>query len=78
MIEQFNDDQELIKYIPNDCRPSTVTREFLLSLLFNIRRDKYLSMYEKYKKAKINSGKVFEINKDNSFVQELNNYITAQ
>lgn len=81
IIEQFTNDNELIKYIPNNCNPSTITREFLLSLLFNIRREKYLSLYNAYKQKKIEQsttyGKVYEIGIKSSFANELNNYITT-
>ena len=52
IIAQFTGDEELSKYIPDQCNSSTVTRSFLLSLLFNIRRDKYLELYNKYKQKK--------------------------
>lgn len=81
LIEQFNNDEELGKYIPDNCRPSTITRSFILSLLFNVRREKYLSLYETYKKVKIEqsttNGKVYEVNINGTFAKELNDYISV-
>ena len=80
IITQFNGDNELKEYIPDGCNPSTVTRSFLLSLLFNVKRNKYLSLYNKYKKIKIEqstSGKIYEINAQSEFADEINNYIFA-
>lgn len=81
IIQKFTGDDELGKYIPNNCNPNTVTRSFLLSLLFNISRNKYLDLYNSYKKKKIeqstNSGKIYEIDVNSSFANELNNYITT-
>ena len=48
IIEQFNGDAELCKYLPDKVNKSTITREFLLSLLFNVRKDKYLHLYTMY------------------------------
>ena len=81
IIEQFKDDYDLKDYIPDGCNPSTVTREFLLSLLFNVKRDKYLALYNTYKSKKIEqfttSGKIYEIDANSSFSSELNKYITV-
>ena len=53
----------------------------LLSLLLNIKRNKYLELYNKYKQKKFetstNSGKVYEVIVGNSFANELNNYIST-
>ena len=81
IIEQFNNDNDLKDYIPDECNPTTVTREFLLSLLFNIKREKYLALYNAYKRKKIEqsttSGKIYEIDANSSFASQLNRYITA-
>lgn len=79
IIAQFTGDDELQKYVPTPCNPSTVTRSFLLSLLFNVKRNKYLELYNKYKQKKIenstSSGKIYEVIVGSSFAAELNNYI---
>ena len=81
IIEQFNNDNDLKDYIPDECNPSTVTREFLLSLLFNIKREKYLALYNTYKRKKIEqsttAGKIYEIDANSSFASQLNRYITT-
>ena len=81
IIKQFTGDKELGMYIPDNCNPTTVTRSFLLSLLFNIKREKYLFLYNAYKKKKLEqstfSGKVYEIDVENIFANEINNYVTA-
>ena len=81
IIESFTDDYDLKDYIPDRYNPSTVIREFLLSLLFNVKRDKYLTLYNTYKRKKIEqsttSGKIYEIDANSSFASELNKYITV-
>lgn len=66
IIEQFTNDYELSKYLPDSVNRSTITRSFLLSLLYNIRKDKYLYLYNIYKRQKASksyfNGKVYEIN----------------
>ena len=81
IIEQFNKDNDLKDYIQDECNPSTVTREFLLSLLFNIKKEKYLTLYNAYKSKKIEqsttAGKIYEIDANSSFASQLNRYITT-
>jgi len=51
----------------------------MLSLLFNVRRNKYLDLYEKYKNAKLEqstSGKIYHIDINDEFAKRLNNYTT--
>ena len=79
LITQFNNDEELSKYIPDNCNSSTVKRDFMLSLLFNVRRNKYLALYEKCKSAKLEqstSGKIYHIDINDEFAKRLNNYTT--
>ena len=58
--------------------PSSVTRDFLLALLFNVRRDKYISLYNTYKEKKkqssTTSGKIYRIKIEKSFMEQMNNY----
>ena len=78
IAKQFIGDNELQEYIPDNCNPSTVTRSFLLSLLFNVKRNKYLNLYDKYKKIKVEQSTTGnEINANSEFANELNNYISA-
>jgi hypothetical protein len=81
IIKEFTNDEELQKYVPTPCNPSTVTRSFLLSLMFNVKRNKYLELYNKYKQKEIdnstNCGKIYEVIVGSSFANELNNYIST-
>lgn len=78
IINQFNNDEELAKYLPNQINKSTVTRSFLLALLFNVRRDKYLLLYKNYKEKKkqisTTSGKLYEVSISLSFAEKIQNY----
>ena len=49
---RFTGYNELKDYIPDNYHPSTVTRSFLLPLLINIKRNKYLAIYKKCKNIK--------------------------
>jgi hypothetical protein len=53
IFQNFVGDQELMLYLPNNPKLETIPREFLLSVLANIKRDKYASMYGKYKEIKM-------------------------
>jgi len=68
----------LAKYLPNQINPSTVTREFLLALLFNVRREKYLDLYKSYKEQKkqnsTTKGKIYQISMDRAFGEKIKNY----
>lgn len=78
IIEQFNNDYELSQYLPDSVNRSTITRSFLLSLLYNIRKDKYLYLYNIYKKQKANksyfNGKVYEINITPDYAKNIQQY----
>ena len=69
---------ELAKYLPNQINKSTVSHSFLLDLLFNVRRNKYLLLYRNYKEKKkqINttSGKLYEVSINPSFAEKIQNY----
>lgn len=53
IFSQFVNDDELLKYIPSGVKPSSLTRELLLSILAYIRKDKYLGLYGIYKATKL-------------------------
>ena len=71
----------MAQYIPDACKPNTVTRSFLLSLLFNVRRDKYLKLYNSYKQAKLEqsttSGKIYQVEISSEQAAEINKFITT-
>ena len=39
-----------MEYLPNSVNKATVTREFLLPFLFNVKPDKYYYLYNTHKK----------------------------
>lgn len=49
IFKKFVGDENLMAFIPDDPDVKSISREFLLSVLFYASRDKYLSLYEKYK-----------------------------
>ena len=82
IISLFDNDAELakyLKYLPNKINPSTVTRSFLLALLFNVKKDKYLSLYGLYKKKQKESsttgGKSYNVSIAQSFLPYIENYV---
>lgn len=81
IISQFIGDQQLLEYLPDKLNRSTITREFLLALLFNVRKEKYLYLYNLYKTQKINQtyfhGKVYEVNIQKDFANTLENFVTT-
>lgn len=81
IINQFTGDIELQKYLPNSLNKATVTRSFLLALLFNIKKEKYLYLYNIYKTQKANhsygSGKVYEIKVTNDYAQNIHQFNTT-
>lgn len=53
IFKYFTEDAELLRYLPNNPKIETISREFLLSVLANVKREKYAQMYVKYKEIKI-------------------------
>ena len=51
IFENFRDDAELLKYLPSKPKLKSIQREFLLSVLANVRREKYAKLYLKYKEV---------------------------
>ena len=49
IFKKFVGDENLLAFIPDDPDIKSISREFLLSVLFYASRDKYLSLYEQYK-----------------------------
>lgn len=78
IISQFTGDQELLQYLPDKVNKSTVSRSFLLALLFNIRKEKYLKLYNIYKEQKANrafgNGKVYNIEIRNDFANTISKF----
>ena len=53
IFEKFVNDQNLLSYIPDNVPLTSINREFLLSVLFNGYRNKYLDLYDQYKEIQI-------------------------
>ena len=49
IFQLFDNDAELLKYIPSEPNLKAIPRDLLLTILANIRRDKYSKSYAKYK-----------------------------
>ena len=49
IFEKFVNDQNLLSYLPDNIPLTSITREFLLSVLFYGDRNKYLDLYDEYK-----------------------------
>ena len=79
IIQQFIGDEELLQYLPDFVNKATVTREFLLALLFNVTSEKYYYLYSIYKKQKANqslcNGKIYEVSIKNDYVEKISNFI---
>ncbi len=52
IFQIFHDDDDLLRYIPTDTNLKAIPRDFLLSILANIRREKYVQLYSNYKEIK--------------------------
>ena len=81
IINQFTGDEQLLEYLPDKLNRSTVTRDFLLALLFNVKKEKYLHLYNLYKNQKINQiffhWKIYEVNIKKNFTNNLVNFVTT-
>ena len=54
IISQFTGEEQLLEYLPDKLNRSKVTCVFLLALIFNMKKEKYLPLYNLYKNQKIN------------------------
>ena len=81
IFSQFINDEELLKYIPTGVKPSSLTRELLLSILAYIRKEKYLSLYGIYKATKLQKSttgsKNYDLKIQNNFVDKFREYISV-
>jgi len=53
IFSKFVNDNNLLSYLPDNAPLTSISREFLLSVLFYGDRDKYLDLYEEYKNIQI-------------------------
>ncbi len=55
-----------------------MTRDFLLALLFNVKREKYAKLYNIYKNQTANNaignGKIYQVEVKNIFAENINNF----
>ncbi len=52
IFQIFNVDEDLLRYIPTSANLKTIPRDFLLSVLANIKRENYTQLYSKCKEIK--------------------------
>ena len=75
----FNNDAQLAEYLPDHISPSTVTRSFLLSLLFSVKKEKYIALYNSYKsrmkQSSTTGGKLYSVPVSESFFGHIKNYV---
>ena len=71
-------DENLLAYLPDNIQLTSITREFLLSILFYGARNKYLELYEEYKNIQIQKSttgnKRFKAVVTNEIIDSLKNY----
>ena len=65
-------------YLPDNIQLTSITREFLLSVLFYGDRNKYLELYEEYKNIQVQKSttgnKRFKAIVTNEIIDSLKNY----
>ena len=78
IFEIFTGDQDLLQYIPTDANIRAIPRDFLLTILANIRREKYAQLYSKYKEIKAEKttggNKIYKAQITNQFFTGLQNF----
>ena len=74
IIDQFTGDIELQQYLSNTLNKATVTRSFLLALLFNIKKEKYLYLLAN---RAYGNGKVYEIKITNDYAKNIDQFINT-
>lgn len=52
IFQNFIGDEDLLSYLPDGPKLSSIPRDFLLSVLANVKRAKYGQLYSKYKEIK--------------------------
>ena len=81
IFEIFTGDQNLLQYIPTDTNIRAIPRDFLLTILANIRREKYAQLYSKYKEIKaektIGVNKIYKAQITNEFLTGLQNFMSV-
>ena len=79
IFQLFNSDTELLKYIPSEPNLKDIPRDFLLTILANIMRDKYAQLYSKYKEIQAEratrGNKIYKAQITNQFFNGLQNFV---
>lgn len=79
IFQNFFGDDDLLSYLPDNPKISSIPREFLLSVLANVKRDKYAKLYSMYKDIKSQRStvgkKLYEAQITNQFKNGLNNFM---
>ena len=52
IFEIFERDQNLLKYLPDNPKLDAIPREYLLSILANVKSEEYAKLYSAYKEIK--------------------------
>ena len=52
IFQIFTVDQNLLKYLSDNPKLDAIPREYLLSILANVKREEYAKLYSKYKEIK--------------------------
>lgn len=78
IFQIFVGDRDLLQYLPSNPKLQTIPREFLLSVLANIKREKYAQLYSKYKEIKSQrstiGNKIYRAQITNQFFVGLKNF----
>lgn len=78
LFQEFIGDDELLKYLPDNPKLATIPREFLLSILANVKREKYAKLYTQYKQIKVQrstvGNKIYKAQITNEFSNGLKNF----
>ena len=78
IFQMFHDDDDLLWYIPTYTNLKVIPRDFVLSILANIRREKYAKLYSKNKEIKAQKAtggsKVYKAQITNQFLAGQQNF----
>ena len=78
IFQNFIGDADLMRYIPDNPKLTTIPREFLLYILANIKREKYAALYSRYKQIKVERAiggkKIYQAQITNEFFNGIQNF----
>ena len=71
-------DQNLLKYLPDNPKLDAIPREYLLSILANVKREEYAKLYSTYKEIKSQRStagkKIYQAEISNQFLNGLKEF----